>query len=390
MCHFLPHNKDRDKFKGDFVHKTFQYNFGRSIKILVITPGETDANSFWRCVGPMSYFEKFSNGLIQVKFWKPKEPLSWADMIQYDVLFLHRPCRPEDVTLLKIAYQLNIPVWVDYDDHLFKVPGWNPTAHFYQNHSVQDSIAQCIACADVISVSTEALKDELIQVNPNVVVVPNAYRSDLFTYRSDRLEERVHIGYWRGSNTHDADLLSVKDGFNDIGSKIYFIGAASWMFFSGLNPETYSILGSMDNLIFNRHIYEMRPKVMIYPLVNCLFNRCKSNIAYIEAMHAGAICVAPHLPEWRKPGVINYEPHDSFSFRSKVKEAFSVSEENHQSILKEAYEEMKKNYDISIVNKIRLSILDNLTNDLFKKNVKNPFIQIHALEAMSVLKSKKD
>lgn len=358
------------------------------VKLLVVTPEEKDANSFWRCVGPLSYLEKSYEGRLSLTLWNHRFPISWADIIQYDALFLHRPCRPEDVTLIKIAHQLNIPVWSDYDDLLFQVPGWNPTAYFYKGLSVQESIAQCIACSDFISVTTEALKAELIKINPNIEIIPNAYRSDLYTYRSSVLQERAPLGYWRGTNTHDGDLLSVKEAFLDLEFKIYFIGNTSWLFFSGLKPESYQIVGAMDHFVFNQYIYDLKPKVMVYPLVDCPFNRCKSNIAYMEAIHAGAICVAPDLPEWRKKGVFNYEPHQPTSLKEKLKEAFSLPESDHQSLMKQAYQEMKDQYDISVVNLTRKKAFEKLFDHSFRKNPRNPFQQLHALEALSILRKK--
>jgi hypothetical protein len=46
------------------------------------------------------------------------------------------------------------------------------------------------------------------------------------------------------------------------------------------------------------------PDYIVVPLVNDAFNRCKSNIAWIEATNAGAVTIAPsYLPEFRGPAM---------------------------------------------------------------------------------------
>ena len=181
-------------------------------KILIVTPYPVDANSFWRCMGPMSYmakhFEEFSITLSEMN---KGGTISWVEVGQYDMIFMHRPCRPDDLIIMQIAYNMNIPVWVDYDDWLFEIPSWNPNAQLYNNMAMQSNMAQALACADIVSVSTTELYNQYRAVNPNTVIIPNAYRSDLFKFRKENLEERNDFALWRGSNTHDGDLLSAFD-----------------------------------------------------------------------------------------------------------------------------------------------------------------------------------
>lgn len=351
--------------------------------ILVVSPFNRDANSFWRCMGPMSYLAKHSNDEIKIVYKSADQGLSWVDLMGVDILFLHRPCQQNDVTLMQIAYHCNVPVWIDYDDWLFDLPGWNPHAHVYNSANLQNIVAQCLATADVVSCSTQALYEKFKQVNPNVVLLSNAYRSDLFHYRKDKLQPRDNVVYWRGSNTHDGDLLSVREGFKGIRGKTYFLGGGSWLLLSGLDPKDYHVAGSQDFLAFNKYIYDLKPKVMVFPLVDCFFNRCKSNIAYIEAMHSGAICVAPNLPEWRREGVVTFEPHNSDSFRNAVNDALDLTQDHHEEIMEPAFKVMKEFYDITVINEKRKSVVSLLRKKL---NEKSPFDQMNGFNAYTILK----
>jgi hypothetical protein len=52
--------------------------------------------------------------------------------------------------------------------------------------------------------------------------------------------------------------------------------------------------------------------VHIVPLRDNAFNRCRSNLAWIEATCAGAVVIAPDWEEWRRPGIMNYTDAEGF------------------------------------------------------------------------------
>ena len=350
-----------------------------------MTPYPVDANSFWRCMGPMSYmakhFEEFSITLSEMN---KGGTISWVEVGQYDMIFMHRPCRPDDLIIMQIAYNMNIPVWVDYDDWLFEIPSWNPNAQLYNNMAMQSNMAQALACADIVSVSTTELYNQYRAVNPNTVIIPNAYRSDLFKFRKENLEERNDFALWRGSNTHDGDLLSINEAFRNIKHKVKFIGSASWLLLSQMNKDNYEMLGSFDAIEYFKGIYDHKPKVMIFPLVDCLFNRCKSNIAWMEALHSGALCLSPDMPEWNYPGNINYKPHDSNSFTESLDKLMNSHPDDHKQQVTLAFNNMKQSYDIEVINKHRMECVYDLLNRTLVK--KNPRDQAIGLMALSVLK----
>lgn len=360
------------------------------VKILVVSPYSKDANSFWRCVGPMSYLAKHSGGDIEMTlFSEDEEVIAWDTVIQHDIVFLHRPCRPMDLTIMQIARVLNVPVWIDYDDWLFHLPPWNRAAGMYHSMSFQNVMAHCIASADVISVTTAALYDQFRKVNRNVVIVPNAYRSDLFTYRTENPKPRKPVFMWRGSDTHDGDLHSVLPAFSKLKGKVHFLGSPSWQVLNTMKPEAYQQHGAQDNLLFQRFIVDLAPKVVICPLDKIFFNHCKSNIAYIEGLHAGALIVAPNIAEWKRPGVITYEINNSDSFLEATTQAIEMNDESHAAEVKQAYEHMKSLYDISVVNEIRIGIVKAMTASDFQRNNRDPFDQLVPMWVLSQLKGTK-
>lgn len=356
-------------------------------KIFVSTPYSSDGNSFWRCVGPLSYLAKHSDYQLQIP--APGRSFQWDAIADSDVIFMHRPCRMDDMKLMQMARAMNIPVWVDYDDWLFHLPSWNPHKNAYHNSNVQTVMAACIALADVVTVSTAQLQTEFSKLNDNVVIVPNAYREDLFPYRSDETKPRNPSYYWRGSNTHDGDLTSVLDGLRSLTHPVHFIGGPSSFALSQMDPKCVVEHNPFDTIRYWKVIYDMAHKVMIFPLDGHYFNQCKSNIAWIEAMHAGSVIVAPDLPEWKHPGVIAYTCNNSESFLQACEQAMGMNEDQIKEANTDGFVYMKSKYGIRTVNQIREAILHAIFSPSFKKNHREPTDwQMLGMWGMSVLTGK--
>lgn len=360
------------------------------MKILVITPFSRDANSFWRCMGPMSYLAKHSNGAIQIDVPSLNSTIAWDTLSQYDLVFLHRPCRRDDLVVMQVARNCNVPVWIDYDDWLFHLPEWNPHKESYHNPNLQMMMAHITSCADVVSVSTENLAKALSQLNENVVIVPNAYRSDLFPWRSkDVYPDRMIEYMWRGTNTHDGDLLSVKEGLKNLPSKLHVMGSLPYALQQEMKEDSYIHIPHQDAMLYWHKIYQLAPKYMVFPLYDLFFNRCKSNIAWIEACHAGALTIAPDLPEWKHPGIINYKANDVESFNDAIQLSQSLTPDQHKEQATQAFDHMRSKYDITIVNQIRIKICEALLSPSVKRNTQSPYDQGVAIMAMSLLKGDK-
>lgn len=364
------------------------------IRVLVVTPYGKDANSYHRCVGPWSYLAKVARAKgEQIEFSVVGDDIGmsgvgWDVVGQFDIVSLHRPCRPDDLTIMRIARNMNVPTVIDYDDWLFEVPYWNPHANSYADPSLQNIMATCIATADVVTVTTSALYDKFKPINKNTLIIPNAYRSDLYPYREKVTPPRKSEYCWRGTNTHDADLLSVGQGFQKLSKPVTFYGGAAWSLLAQMKPGMHQVRGNTDPFMYMRQIYEDSPRVMLFPLVDCLFNRVKSNIAYQEAVHAGALCVAPDLPEWTRPGILNYTPGDPNSFLAAAETAVGLSDKTHADQVQLGYDKMIELYDASVINEIRFKMVQAIMDPGFERNQRSPFDNLVGVWAMSVLRGK--
>lgn len=346
------------------------------IKILAVTPSDKEINNFWRCSGPLGYLAKHSQGEIDAHIYSYDRHTSgifWCDLNQVDVLFLHRPSTENDLKAFQIAYLMNVPVWVDWDDWIYDIPANNPSAKYYRDPETRARITHMIQCADVVSVSTADLNGKIAQLNPRTVTLPNAYRSDLFSkFLPESYPEREPTIVWRGTNTHTDDLLTVADYLSDLPQKVTFLGNVAWEIFSKMTPGSYELKGQFDPLLYWHVIYQMKPKVWIVPLADNSFNRAKSNIAWMEALHAGALCVAPDWDEWKKPGCISYTPGAPQSFVEAVQVAHRRPHGVFTDLVKSARDEMLAEYGIKKVNERRSEVVRELVAGTYRSNL-DPF-----------------
>lgn len=303
-------------------------------------PNPTDATSLYRGLGPLQAlrrtgtFDRFElavGGLV-----------NWASLKNCDAVFVQRPAKKDHVRIVDMAKANKKKVWIDYDDWLYGVPFSNKTHRIYNDPNTQNYMSEMIAKADVVSVSTPYL-GRLVQsilariakgaqsvpgliLDPEkVVVVPNAYDLDLMSDLSDASKQphQNKLVAWRGSGTHDKDLLGVTENLVRVIEKhldwtYNFIGEPFWLSIErlekipGIRETNIQLTETIDPIDYLGFLKTVAPALMIVPLEDGDFNRSKSNIAWLEATHAGAVTLAPDFDEWRKPGVITYKNAEDF------------------------------------------------------------------------------
>lgn len=323
------------------------------INVLCLFPQKHDATSWYRGIGPMSELKK--RGLVNII--EAKDKIDWSDLIGVNLVFIQRPFRKSDCDLLMFAKRLNIKVWIDYDDDILNVQQDNPVYELYSKKETKDAVRFCTQNADAISVSTEALK----YLREDAIVIPNSLNLDIFN-----LSEATHnsnVVLWRGSHTHQKDLMTYRDEFIEISDELqcqmHFVGYKPWFIIEGLANKKWVSVQSLDIIQFHAFLQGDRPKVVVVPLVDNVFNDCKSNIAWIEASMAGALTVAPDKPEWRRPGVFNYTGNESFKYQTM--KAFKTSENKHKELLKLSQDDIKENFNLKTNNQRRLEIIERLS-----------------------------
>jgi len=276
------------------------------------SPKEADATAFYRGAIPISHLAR---QMPDVNFVNYRD-VNWPRMAMHSALFLQRPSTNHEMMAVDIAKQVKVPIWIDHDDNLFELPKENPYYGHYQDVKMRDQIKKMIQAADLLTVATSELGyylDQFREGKSKCIVIPNAIPNHIVNIKPPKEEPRKIIS-WRGTGTHNKDLYAFHDAIKRIHEHLpdfgwVFVGEPFWQTLDIFNGRA-TVVHGIDPLNCVDKLKSQLPMIHIVPLEDNLFNRTKSNIAWIESTLAGAVCVAPNWPEWIKPGIINYTNQD--------------------------------------------------------------------------------
>lgn len=285
--------------------------------LAVKLPNMTETTSWYRAMGPLGDLRRRVKNLNLVFV----NEFNWATAGCCDGLFMQRPYTDEHVKTFNTAKRCGVPVWLDYDDLLLSLPTDNPAFFIYMREEIQKNLRDMMTGADVITVSTQYLKECLKHLNKNIVVVPNAL--NLFALNhlvaGKAQGKRQKIIAWRGSATHQRDVFTMAPGLINFSRetkiadwKWHWMGDTMWFATDNMPHEKTFITAPNDVEAFHEALYDLAPSVLMVPLAKSHFNLCKSHIAWLEASWVGAAAVVPKWPEWDYPGAITYTTENDF------------------------------------------------------------------------------
>jgi len=242
-------------------------------------------------------------------------------VIEGDVVIIQRqfPQRFDEYQeVVRIARQEQKPIVFDLDDLLFFLPEDHPDRI---EHSFAPALLptfQALLEADVVTVSTHRLRNVLVDYNDRVVVLPNYFDDTLWDLKppqpKNRREESLIIGYM-GTNSHKPDLEYIAPILLDLierfPQKIFmnFWGTPPPPAFRSLPQVQWIPFGIRSYPEFATWFQTQSADIFVAPLVDNLFNRCKSPLKFFEYSALGVPGVFSRLDPYE--GVIRHG-HDGF------------------------------------------------------------------------------
>lgn len=340
-------------------------------RILMINPDRNEACGFYRSSGILKDLRhKLSAEYdITLMFWN-ELAVEWEHIYNYDIVFFQRPWHPAMADMLMKAKSVGCKIWLDYDDNLLTITDENKAWQLYTKQDTIVALSKCFKLADIVTVTTNELKDYYSQYNDNVVVVPNAFNDDMLSLDS-QTELYDNTVLWRGSDTHVYDVSKYSQAIygtmiKEKDTEFIFMGYWPWTLSGQVNnipkPSNMKFIPALGLMEYFQAGMMARPKVVHVPLNDTNFNKCKSNIAFIEATYWGAITI---IPEWwgNIPGTIHYKDNDQEGYYNALLEAINLTEEEHLEMLTKAKEYIKDNLLLSKVNEIRVDVIKKLLNE---------------------------
>lgn len=329
-------------------------------------PNGDDATSFMRAWGPFGQMAKRDRRLVLVP--NPVLPngvqdFSWPWVSQCDAIFVQRPWMKAHGQLLVLASMLGIPTWVDWDDDLGSVRRSNPKYHLYAEPDLRERLNWMAQTATVATVTTAALAERR---GPKTRVLPNA---QMWPPSQQPRARRV---VWRGGGNHGEDVLSVLDQIEAVARlpqfaqwEWHFLGEPPWQVVEQLEflgKDRLSVGFWADPFTYMRTMHALAPCVVIVPMADNGFNRCRSNLPILEATSAGAVALAKDLPEYVKAGAVTY--HNPVTFGEELKAIMGgfgseTWQPKYADILRDARAK-QKHYELEQCNNQRWIILEEL------------------------------
>ena len=203
--------------------------------------------------------------------------------------------------LLEFKQKNNVKIAIDYDDNLWEEPpAYNRCNIKWKenNAAMKEYLGQL---ADLVIVSTDELAESIHRLGyQNTVVMKNCLEYN--RWRFDYYEPSANLNFfYAGSATHWSP-----DSYGDFTPELVKYLRNKEVNVLGTNP---TFLPSSRNVckwvdinsyptVFARHA--MKSKFVIAPLQDNLFNRCKSDLKYLECAAVGRVCLCSDVGEYMK------------------------------------------------------------------------------------------
>lgn len=295
-----------------------------------------------------------------------------------DLVVSQRAHTPEVLSLIKyIRQQLHTPVVYELDDTIHHLHSFNPAYAYYFNPEKKAKIFEmlegCIRESDAMTVSTEYLKKVYSRFNKNIYVLPNCIDYEVFADKNIRKHDHgdeIWIG-WAGSVSHIPDLGDVADAVKKILQEFpqtkLALGGFDGHYVTANGKTRYLWDGiPYDRTVKIHWVNDMKNyptllshfDIALAPLADVVFNRCKSNLKFLEYAACGIPVIASAVEPYAKtikdgdtglliPASTSKKGSASKLWYNAIK-SLVTNEQLRRTLADNAKFFVKQNYDMSV------------------------------------------
>lgn len=336
--------------------------------------GQYESCGYVRCLQPLQ-----ANGWDGDKISLHSKKADVQNMIKgamnADIVVFHRPIQKEMYEAALLLKEAGKKIVMDNDD-TYRANSGVPVQMFGKDREkldtavgyINEQLKKFAELADMVTVTTEFLKKEYLEWNKNVVVLPNCV--DPFDWeepvKNDTGKTRILITGSVASNKDYENIIPLLEKLKerkDVQVVLQALPAdhpslkesrevykPELDFWKQYDVEWYPFMKLTDYLEF---IPTLKIDIMLIPRHDNYFNRCKSNLKFLEASMAKMATVAQAFPDGNSPYEVNGEDtkymvlaNNSQDWTEKVLDLLDNKEKI--DILKEkAHEYVLNKYDIN-------------------------------------------
>lgn len=305
---------------------------------------QNDQNcSRWRGDIPLSELTRRGYQVHTTDIWD----LTVGHYREADVAILQRPVLAEFLPATQELQRRGQTVLAEVDDLLWTgaLPPHNPAYLYYHprmvtaktaellklgvvqreeipRNSMRENLVTCMRACDGILVTTPELEEQARRTNPRVYVAPNLWDSynpaweEARTAAAAHRKEQVTI-LFAGSYTHRDDVALLRGVLEELVRKrpqVKVLLGPDRKLLELFRLESPRYMELLPPVPFDQYPHLLaRADIILAPLVDCAFNRCKSWIRVMEAGALGLPWVGSPLPSykrWGAGGILCERPRD--------------------------------------------------------------------------------
>lgn len=263
-----------------------------------------DACGFLRVQAPLDASRGCINGTWGVtrqrKFFFRHSVIDYSLIDAVDIILVQRlfPKRGTQAFLQK-ALSSGKPLIYENDDLLVDIPSDHP---YYSKIAAQKPyMTDLMQRATALTVTNAQLKEELQKYNSDICILPNLLDEQLWNKGRPQESGQIIVGF-SGTKSHVHDLEIIQKPLAYIAEK--YRNKVAFRF-SGCTTVELNKLRSLQFLKFTssyrRYAENLQASaidIAVAPLKDNRFNRCKSNIKWLEYSACGAAGVYSDLPPY--------------------------------------------------------------------------------------------
>jgi len=306
---------------------------------------------------------------------------------QFDLVILQRQYKFEVLAPVLEMQKRGAKLIYEIDDNLFNVPKWNPSSKILGAKKVQDGIKNFVSRVDAMFVTTEALKDAYKDYCEHIYVLPNSIDYDLVYDYPKNTDKPVVC--WQGSATHQRDLSIAQHGIEQL-AKDEDLMVKIWCGFKEQSKARYDdrkpifdvngaeILPLVPFEGFFQMFGQLDVHIGLAPLAANPFNKCKSNLKFLEYTAYGAVTVASSFGPYGdtiEDGETGILVSDNRDWYDQVRMLVD-DPDNYQRILTNAQALVKEKFNIRNTFVYWQDAIDELLKDWTPKEKTKPVERI--------------
>jgi len=266
----------------------------RPMNVLAV-PIDNSATAYHRIMQPMYWMQKINPDFPMQFLSGDKE----AQMKQYEwseAIFIQCLYTPGAFKFYSEQKQRGKRIVLDFDDDYINIPEDAPDQTEVIDHETGETyqfpkelrsiyVKQFTQLADIVVVTSQALRNLYSMCNKNVVIIPNCVSEDMFRDKPKVKNDKVRL-LWSGSSSHLGDLELIREPLvrlvKDLGDKIelHFQGPLNFNeIFEELPIKAYPSVPYGEYLDL---IQDINPDIALAPLRENGFNDARSEVKYLQ------------------------------------------------------------------------------------------------------------